>query len=81
MSFRMSMYTSSIPCSCNDVNIAWVCTESNALTHERKCCYVVFAAVLFKFVYGMYVICRSRVLAPKSCLVDFHLVSSTALLL
>ena len=21
------MYTSSIPCSCNDVNIAWVCTE------------------------------------------------------
>ena len=31
MSFRISMYTSSIPCSCNDVNIAWVCTESNAL--------------------------------------------------
>ena len=23
------MYTSSIPCSCNDV--AWVCTESNAV--------------------------------------------------
>ena len=30
MSFRIYMYTSSIPCSCNDVNIAWVCTESNA---------------------------------------------------
>ena len=28
------MYTSSIPCSCNDVNIAWVCTESNALIHR-----------------------------------------------
>ena len=25
------MYTSSIPCSCNDVNIALVCTESNAV--------------------------------------------------
>ena len=32
MSFRISMYTSSIPCSCNDVNIAWVCTESNAFS-------------------------------------------------
>ena len=32
MSFRMSMYTSSIPCSCNYVNIAWVCTESNAFS-------------------------------------------------
>ena len=32
MSFRTSMYTSSIPCSCNDVNIAWVCTESNAFS-------------------------------------------------
>ena len=31
-SFRISMYTSSIPCSCNDVNIAWVCTESNAFS-------------------------------------------------
>ena len=29
--------------------------------------YVVFTALLFKLVYGMYVICR-RVLAPKSCL-------------
>ena len=32
MSFRISMYTSSIPCSCNDVNIDWVCTESNAFS-------------------------------------------------
>ena len=32
MSFRISMYTSSIPCSCNDVNVAWVCTESNAFS-------------------------------------------------
>ena len=32
MSFGISMYTSSIPCSCNDVNIAWVCTESNAFS-------------------------------------------------
>ena len=30
MSFRNSMYTYSIPCSCNDVDIASVCTESNA---------------------------------------------------
>ena len=26
MYFRISMYTSFIPCSCNDLNIAWVCT-------------------------------------------------------
>ena len=32
MSFRISMYTSSIDCYCNDVNIAWVCTESNAFS-------------------------------------------------
>ena len=32
MSFRISMYTYSIPWSCNDVNIAWVCTESNAFS-------------------------------------------------
>ena len=32
MSFRISMYTYSIPCSCNDVSIAWVCTESNAFS-------------------------------------------------
>ena len=32
MSFRISIYTSSISCSCNDVNIAWVCTESNAFS-------------------------------------------------
>ena len=31
--------------------------------------YVVLAALLFKLVYGMYVICR-RVLAPKSCLLS-----------
>ena len=36
MSFRISMYTSSIPCSCNDVNIAWVCTESNAFSQYTK---------------------------------------------
>ena len=30
MSFRISMYTSSIPSSCNYVNIACVCTESDA---------------------------------------------------
>ena len=32
MSFRISMYSSSIHCSCNGVNIAWVCTESNAFS-------------------------------------------------
>ena len=32
MSFMIYMYTSSIPCSCNDVNVAWVCTESNAFS-------------------------------------------------
>ncbi len=32
LSFRMSMYTSPIPCYCNDVSIAWVCTESNAFS-------------------------------------------------
>ena len=32
MSFRISMYTSSIPCSCNDANITWICTESNAFS-------------------------------------------------
>ena len=32
MYFRISMYTSSISCSCNDVNIAWVCTESNVFS-------------------------------------------------
>ena len=29
------VYTSSISCSCNDVNIAWVCTESNAFSQRR----------------------------------------------
>ena len=29
---RISKYTSSIPCSCNDVNIACVCTQSNAFS-------------------------------------------------
>ena len=54
MSFRIVMYTSSIPCSCNDVNIAWVCTESNAFSviHESNTqWYVVFTAFLFKLVY------------------------------
>ena len=32
MSFMISMYTSSIPCSCNGVNTTWVCTESNAFS-------------------------------------------------
>ena len=32
MYFRIYTYASSIPCSCNDVNIAWVCTESNAFS-------------------------------------------------
>ena len=32
MSFRIYMRTSSIPWSCNDFNIAWVCTESNAFS-------------------------------------------------
>ena len=36
VSFRISMYTSSIPCSCNDVNIAWVCIESNAFSYSTK---------------------------------------------
>ena len=65
------MYISSIPCPCNDVNIAWVCTESNAcllVIHESNTqWYVVFTALFFKLDYGMYVVCR-RVLAPKSCL-------------
>ena len=65
------MYTSSIPCSCNDVNIAWVWTElieCLLVIHESNTqWYVVFTALLFKLVYGMYVICR-RVVAPKSCL-------------
>ena len=31
--FRISMYKSSIPyCSCNDVNISWVCAESNTFS-------------------------------------------------
>ena len=29
------MYTSSIPCSCNVVNIDWVCTQSNAFRSPR----------------------------------------------
>ena len=32
MSFKIYMRIYSIPCSCNDVNIAWVCTESNAFS-------------------------------------------------
>ena len=32
MYFMISIYTSSIPCSCNYVNIDWVCTESNAFS-------------------------------------------------
>ena len=32
MSFRISVYTYSIPFSCNDVNIAWVYAESNAFS-------------------------------------------------
>ena len=28
--FRIYMYTSSIPCYCNNVNIVWVCIGSNA---------------------------------------------------
>ena len=36
MSFMIYMYTSSIPSSCNDVNIAWVCTESNAFSQSTK---------------------------------------------
>ena len=35
------MYTSSIPRSCNDVNIAWVYTESNA-THSGMLYYLIF---------------------------------------
>ena len=31
------MYTSSIHCSCNDVNIAWVCTESKNTGYHRQC--------------------------------------------
>ena len=36
MSFRISTYTYSIPCSCNDVDIAWVCTESNAFSQSTN---------------------------------------------
>ena len=32
MPLRISMNTYSIPSSCNDVNIAWVCTDSNAFS-------------------------------------------------
>ena len=32
MSLRIYMYTYYIPCSCNDVNIAWVCAESSAFS-------------------------------------------------
>ena len=32
MSFMIYMYTFYIPCSCNYVNIAWVCTDSNAFS-------------------------------------------------
>ena len=32
MSFRIYIFISSIPCSFNDVNITWVCTESNAFS-------------------------------------------------
>ena len=35
MSFRISIYTSSIPSSCNDVNIACVCTESVPVRNPR----------------------------------------------
>ena len=30
--YRVDLYAAYIPCSCNDVNIAWVCTESNAFS-------------------------------------------------
>ena len=30
------MYTYYIPCSCNDVNIAWVCTESILCVHDLE---------------------------------------------
>ena len=33
---RIPMYTSSIPCSCNDVNIALVCTELNAFSQSTN---------------------------------------------
>ena len=68
-SFRISMYTSSIPCSCNDVNIAWGRAESNALsyfTNEMHSRMFVFAALHFKLGYAMDGICR-RILGPKSC--------------
>ena len=65
------MYTSSIHCSCNDVNIAWVGlygVKCLLVIHERNTQWnVVFTALLFKLVYGMCVICR-RVLGPTSCL-------------
>ena len=32
MLFRIFLYTSSIHCTCNYVNIAWACTESNAFS-------------------------------------------------
>ena len=53
MSFGSSMYTSSIPYSCNDVNIAWVCTSQmpsrNPRTqHTVVCC--IRGTSLFMFV-------------------------------
>ena len=60
---------------CNDVNIAFVAV-SILLTHDRNAeWYVLFAALPFKLVYGVNVICR-RALAPKFMLVllvDFHI--------
>ena len=62
MFFRISMCTSSIPWSCNDINVAWVCTESNAFSYNPRkqhtvvCC--IHGTLLFKLVYGIYVICR-----------------------
>ena len=82
MSFRISMYTSSIPCSCKwcqyCLRLYWV--ECLLVIHESNTqWYVVFTALLFKLVYGMYVICR-RVLAPKSCLIS-RLIYSLAVMI
>ena len=78
MSIMISMYTSSIPCSRNDANVAF-CVQCVLVIHECNAeWYVVFTALLFELVYGMNVICH-RVLAPTFCQFSrliFDLISS-----
>ena len=47
--------------------LAFVLSQFLVIHESNTHWYVVFTALLFKLVYGMYVICR-RVLAPTFCL-------------